>query len=277
MATYVIGDVQGCWAALQALLERIRFAPGHDRLWFVGDLVNRGPDSLAVLRYVKALGPAATVVLGNHDLYLLARARAGVDKAKYDTLDAVLGADDREELLDWLAARPLLHRAGEYCMVHAGLLPQWSVAQAAELAHEVESVLRGEHQRDFLTHMMGNTPKSWSDDLRGWARLRVVVNALTRLRFCSADGQLEFKTKGVPECAPPGLFPWYAVPHRASGKAVLLFGHWSALGLRVEPRLLSLDSGCIWGGALSAVRLEDREVFQVFSKAGGDPIPVSAS
>lgn len=260
MTRYAIGDVQGCGDELDALLARIGFDPAYDRLWFVGDLVNRGPKSLEVLRAVRALGEAAVVVLGNHDLHLLAVAEGLARLRADDTLDAVLAAPDREELLAWLRARPLLHVEPDYAMVHAGLLPEWSVARAAELATEVEGVLRGPDYRSFLAHMYGAAPSAWDDALAGWARLRVIVNAMTRIRFMSSAGHMELKTKGA--APPPGFAAWYdARPPR--DEPALVCGHWSTLGLRLEPRLAMLDSGCVWGGALSALRLADRWLVQI--------------
>lgn len=260
MATYVIGDIQGCFDELEALLERIAFQRGSDRLWFVGDLVNRGPGSLEVLRLVRALGQDATVVLGNHDLHLLCVAEGLVRSRPDDTLDAVLAADDAAELLHWLRHRSLLHCEGGYAMVHAGLLPQWSVARALELAREVERALRALDYRDFLANLYGSEPRAWDDALEGWNRLRVIVNAMTRMRFCSAEGSMDFEAKGVDP--PPGYAPWFAT-RTDPAEPTLLCGHWSALGLRLGRRLVALDSGCVWGGALSALRLEDRTLYQV--------------
>lgn len=268
MATYAIGDIQGCFDSFQRLLAACRFDPLADRLWLVGDLVNRGPRSLDTLRFVRDLGAAATTVLGNHDLYLLMAAAGFGRRSKGDTLDEILNARDREELLDWLRHRPLCHQQGEFCMVHAGLLPQWTVAQARALAAEVEAALTSPAYLDFMANMWGSEPASWDDTLEGWPRLRVIVNAMTRMRFCSADGVMEFKTKGELSAAPPGHLPWFEVPGRRSADDVLVTGHWSALGLKVEAKLLALDSGCLWGRHLTAVRLEDRTVFQVDCSAG---------
>jgi len=263
MATYAIGDLQGCYNPLRELLEEIGFNAARDRLWFVGDLVNRGPDSLATLRLVKGLGGAAVTVLGNHDFHLLAVAAGHAQKHRSDTLDQVLAAPDREELLAWLRQRPLLHVEGAWAMVHAGLLPQWSMATAQMLAQEVETELRGANWQEFLAELYGNRPDTWSESLRGAERLRVVVNAMARMRFCTADGRIEFRTKGETAKAPPGFFPWFDAPGRASRDHRLICGHWSTLGLKLRPDLLALDSGCVWGGSLSAVRLEDRKLFQV--------------
>ncbi|RLJ67985.1 symmetrical bis(5'-nucleosyl)-tetraphosphatase [Sulfurisoma sediminicola] len=263
MATYAIGDLQGCLEALQRLLDTLDYDPAADHLWFVGDLVNRGPASLEALRFVRNLGAGATVVLGNHDLHLVMQAEGYGKRNAEDTLDAVLAAPDRDELLAWLRSRPLFHVEGDYAMVHAGLLPSWDVAKAAALSRETELALTAPNYRDFLANMWGSTPTAWSDELTGWDRLRVVVNAMTRMRFCSPAGLMEFKAKGPVANAPAGCLPWFEVPGRASADHTIVCGHWSALGLRVEERLLALDTGCLWGGSLTAIRLEDRRVFQV--------------
>jgi bis(5'-nucleosyl)-tetraphosphatase (symmetrical) len=258
-----VGDIQGCYTELQQLLKQIRFDPTHDRLWLVGDLVNRGPDSLQVLRYVRSLGDSAVTVLGNHDLHLLAVA-SGVDKLhRSDTLDEVLDAPDRDELLHWLRQQRLMYAEGEYVLLHAGLLPQWSVKQAGKLANEVEKVLRGDDYVTFFEHMYGNSPTQWDDDLDGYKRLRVIVNAFTRLRICTAQGEMEFKFKGEVEKMPAGYMPWFDVPKRKSRDATVIFGHWSALGLKVTPTVVALDTGCLWGGPMTAMRLQDRKLFQV--------------
>ena len=259
MATYAVGDVQGCFEELQALLARAGFDAARDRLWFVGDLVNRGPASLAVLRFVRGLGERAVVVLGNHDLHLLCVAHGHARKRKDDTLDEVLEAPDAPQLLDWLRARPMMHAEGSYALVHAGLLPQWTVERALALAREVERALRASRYREFLAHLYGGTPSAWTEDLLGWDRLRVIVNAMTRMRFCTPAGEMELRAKGAE--APPGTRPWFEL--RALEEPFLVCGHWSALGLKVTPRLAALDSGCVWGGSLTALRLEDRALFQV--------------
>ena len=264
MATYAIGDIQGCYDSLQRLLENCAFDPVKDRLWLVGDLVNRGPKSLETLRFIKSLGAAALTVLGNHDLYLLMVAEGGAKfRGKDDTIQPILDAPDCAELLNWLRHQPLCHTEGDYCLVHAGLLPQWTAARARELAREVEAKLQGPDFRDFVLNLWGSEPAGWSDDLTGWPRLRVIVNAMTRMRFCTRFGIMEFKAKGKLSNAPVGHLPWFEVPDRLSAEAVLVTGHWSALGLKITPNLLALDSGCLWGGHLTAVRLEDRQVFQV--------------
>ncbi|WP_234083993.1 symmetrical bis(5'-nucleosyl)-tetraphosphatase [Azonexus sp. R2A61] len=266
MATFAVGDIQGCHDSLCRLLDACAFDPAQDRLWLVGDLVNRGPQSLATLRLIKSLGDAALTVLGNHDLYLLMVAEGGARfRARDDTLQAILDAPDRDELLGWLRRQPLCHVEGEYCMVHAGLLPQWTAARARELAREVEDALQGTRFAEFMQQLWGSEPAAWSDDLTGWARLRVIVNAMTRMRFCTAEGVMEFKTKGETANAPAGYLPWFDAPQRRSADSVLVVGHWSALGLKLTPNLLALDSGCLWGGQLSALRLEDRRLFQVDS------------
>jgi bis(5'-nucleosyl)-tetraphosphatase (symmetrical) len=268
LATYAIGDIQGCFASFLALLERCAFDPAHDRLWLVGDLVNRGPRSLETLRFVRDLGTSAVTVLGNHDLYLLMLAEGFGKRSKDDTLDEILTAPDCDELLDWLRQQPLCHVEGGFCLVHAGLLPQWTAVEARRLATEVEQALRAPSYREFMANMWGSEPAFWSDDLEGWSRLRVIVNAMTRMRFCSPEGVMEFRTKGELADAPAGYMPWFQVPGRRSADAVLVTGHWSALGLKIEPNLLALDSGCLWGRHLTAVRLEDRAVFQVDCSPG---------
>lgn len=263
MAIYAVGDIQGCHTELRQLLERVCFDPARDRLWLVGDLVNRGPDSLAVLRFVKSLGDSAVTVLGNHDLHLLAVASGVAELHRGDTLGDVLNAPDRDELLNWLRSQRLLHREGDFVLVHAGLLPEWTAAKAAALAREVETALHGKHCHEFLTRMYGNTPDRWDDGLSGYPRLRVITNAFTRMRICTGDGQMEFKFKGVVEDCPGGYMPWFEVPQRKSRNAVVICGHWSALGLKVTQDMIALDTGCLWGETLTAIRLDDRQVFQV--------------
>jgi bis(5'-nucleosyl)-tetraphosphatase (symmetrical) len=263
MATFAIGDVQGCFEELDSLLGEVGFSRSRDRLWFVGDLVNRGPRSLEVLRFVKALGDRAVVVQGNHDLHLLTHAAGHAKRRDDDTFDDVLASPDRDELLDWLRFRPMLHVEDEYLMVHAGLLPSWSVAQAQDLAAEVEAELRARRYRLFLAELYGSRPDAWDGSLRGMDRLRVIVNAMTRMRFCSADGAMELRVKGEVEQAPPGFMPWFEVPGRKTRGVPVICGHWSALGLKLKRDLLALDTACVWGGALTAVRLEDRRLYQV--------------
>ena len=262
MAIYAVGDVQGCYAELRKLLEQVRFDPARDRLWLVGDLVNRGPESLAVLRFVKSLGDRAVTVLGNHDLHLLAVAEGVAELHRTDTLDEVLDAPDRDELLHWLRHQRLMHVENGYVLVHAGLQPQWSVAQASSLAREVEVALRGHGYATFLQRMYGNTPRGWSDSLTGYKRLRVIVNTFTRMRICTAEGEMEFRFKGEVHNIPPGYLPWYDVPGRRNADMTVIFGHWSALGLLLRQDVIALDTGCLWGGPMSAVRLDDRQLYQ---------------
>jgi bis(5'-nucleosyl)-tetraphosphatase (symmetrical) len=271
VATYAIGDVQGCQDALAALLDEIGFSRTRDMLWFVGDLVNRGTQSAAVLRFVRSLGERAIVVHGNHDLHTLAVAAGKAKRRADDTLGDLLGAPDRDELLDWLRLRPLLHVDREYVMVHAGLLPSWSLAQAADLAAEVEAALRAPTHRELYASLYGARPAAWSDSLQGAERLRVIVNAMTRMRFCTPDGAMDFSVKGEVEKALPGYLPWFEVPDRKTRGVPIVCGHWSALGLRITPDLLALDTGCVWGGRLTALRLEDRRVFQTACARAADP------
>ncbi len=268
MAIYAIGDIQGCDEELARLLDRLKFDPARDRVWLVGDLVNRGPASLAVLRRVKALGDAAIVVLGNHDLHLLALAYARDERLKSkDTLQDVLAAADRDELLAWLRTRSMLHYdpALGYAMVHAGLVPQWDLQTAQRCARELEGALRDDHQcRELFEHMYGDRPNRWSEDLTGFDRLRFITNVLTRLRFCRADGSLELKHKGTIEQAPADVFPWFRAPNRRWGGVRIVCGHWSALGFHEEEAVLSIDTGCVWGQRLCAVRLDDGAAQPVF-------------
>ncbi len=263
MPTYAIGDVQGCFGSLERLLNRIGFTPTHDRLWFVGDLVNRGDQSLAVLRFVKGLGPAAQVVLGNHDLYLLAAAAAVVLPDGKDTIQDVLGAADRDELLWWLRHQPLLYREPPYVLVHAGLLPQWTLEQAAALAGEAEHALRGPDYDQVLRALYPSTHLQWSDDLRGLVRLATIIKVLTRIRACTPAGIMESSYTGPPDRVPPGFQPWFEIKGRKHAGATIICGHWASLGLHCQDDVLALDSGCVWGRQLSAIRLEDRQVFQV--------------
>lgn len=263
METYVIGDIQGCYARAGALLERIHALSASPRLIFVGDLINRGPESLSTLRHIHALGDAATVILGNHDLHLLAAAHGIRPMHVSDTLQEILVAPDRDELLDWLRQQPLAHYENGYLMVHAGVLPQWTANQAMALAGEVQHALRSPDWIGFLREMYGNQPAKWDDRLAGPDRLRCIVNALTRLRFCTADGTMEFSSKKGAGAALPGYMPWFDVPGRQTADVTVVFGHWSALGLVMRPNLIGLDTGCVWGGKLTAVRLADRTIVQV--------------
>jgi bis(5'-nucleosyl)-tetraphosphatase (symmetrical) len=260
MPTYAIGDIQGCCDEFEHLLELICFNPDRDRLWLVGDLVNRGPRSLDVLRKVKALGNAAITVLGNHDLHLLAAALSPARPLKpKDTLGEVLAAPDRDELLEWLRQRPLLHHddALGFTMIHAGLAPQWDLAKAQSCAREVEQALAHQDTAiELFAHMYGDRPNRWTDELSGFERLRFITNCLTRLRFCQADGEVELKHKGRIDQAPPHLMPWFRVPGRRSRDMRIVCGHWSALGYHDGDGVLSIDAGCVWGNQLCAVRLD---------------------
>ncbi len=262
MAVYAIGDIQGCYDPLARLLDRLRFDPAADVLWLVGDLVNRGPHSVEVLRLVHGLGERAVVVLGNHDLTLLAVAAGLVKPKRKDTFHTIFDAPGQGELLDWLRQRPLLHHdaALGFTLVHAGLPPQWDLALAQCCAAELEATLRGPNYEDFLAEMFGGKPRRWRDDLVGYDRLRFTVNALTRIRFCTADGTLSFSEKGSPGNQEPGLLPWFAVPGRCNADLNLVFGHWAALGYYRAPGIYALDSGCVWGNRLTAIRLDAPDV-----------------
>jgi bis(5'-nucleosyl)-tetraphosphatase (symmetrical) len=268
MSLYLIGDVQGCDQALGRLLDAIAFSPSRDRLVLLGDLVNRGPQSLAVLRRMQTLDSAAVCLLGNHDLHLLALSQGTRAPHRGDTLNDILHAPDRDVLIDWLRQRPLALREHGVLMVHAGVLPQWTAVQTLRLAAEVEVVLRDADWASFMHQMYGNQPDQWHDGLQGAARLRVIVNALTRLRFCSAEGRIEFATKDRTAAdAPLGYLPWFDAPGRRTAGEVIAFGHWSALGWLNRPDVMALDTGCVWGGHLSALRLgataHERELIQV--------------
>ena len=278
MAVFAIGDVQGCKDELDTLLDRLRFDASCDRLWFVGDLVNRGPRSLDTLRFVRSLGDAAIAVLGNHDLHLLALARGGADWRDGDAgLRPVVDAPDADELLDWLQTRPLLHRDASLglSMLHAGLPPQWTLQTAATCADEVQRRLGGEMAGQLYQRMYGNEPDTWRDDLDGWDRIRFTINALTRLRVCdAATGRMVLKFKGLPATAPRGTQPWFRIPWRKSAGARLVVGHWSAMGYVNEDGVLGLDTGCVWGGTLAAQRIDvpDALPVQVANQAGGLPL-----
>lgn len=261
MTRYAIGDVQGCSEELRALLARLKFSADRDRIWFVGDLVNRGPRSLESLRFVRDLGDNAIVVLGNHDLHLLAVATGCQEGKKADTFADILAAPDRDTLLDWLSSRPLAHFDSVHgdLMIHAGLVPQWSAQQACALAAEVEAAL-GTDARAVLEHMYGDEPDRWSEDLRGTDRIRFTINVLTRLRVCTTDGRINLSMKGKPAPPLPGSrsneLPWFEIPQRRSRDVRIVFGHWSALGLVLAPGLVGLDTGCVWGRALTAFDLD---------------------
>ena len=266
MAHYLIGDIQGCDAPLARLLEKIAFSASRDTLYVLGDLVNRGPSSASVLRRLAAYEGSAHCLLGNHDLSLLAVAHGHRAPHRNDTMDDVLAAPDREAMLHWLRHRSMALHAHGILMVHGGVLPQWTLQDVLDLAGEVEAVLRGSQLSDFLARMWGNQPDRWDDALAGADRLRLIVNALTRLRFCTPEGAMDLRASGGLHQAPPGLLPWFDVPGRKTAGVPIAFGHWSTLGLVQRPDLLSLDTGCVWGGCLTALRLGaggDHEVIQV--------------
>ena len=255
MSRHAIGDIQGCCDELRALLTRLRFSADRDRLWFVGDLVNRGPRSLEVLRYVRALGDNAIVVLGNHDLHLLAIAFGCRPARRSDTLEEILRASDREVLLEWLATRPLAHFEAGDLLVHAGIVPQWTVEMTLGLAREVGEALRND-PRNLFDHMYGDEPDQWRDDLTGTDRLRFAINVLTRIRVCTSEGRINLALKGKPPAAGSPWRPWFDIESRRSRDARIVFGHWSALGLILRKQVIGLDSGCVWGGALTAIDLD---------------------
>ena len=262
---YLVGDLQGCCDPLERLLQTLDFSPSRDHLYLLGDLVNRGPDSLGVLRRLRGLEGSATCLLGNHDLHLLAVAHGVRKPHRSDTLDGILNAPDRDDWLHWLRHQRLAVHAHGWLMVHAGVLPQWDAAQTVALAAEVEAMLRSPSLGEFLTQMYGNVPERWDDGLTGVARWRCIVNSLTRLRFCSADGTMEFATKEGAGGAPEGYMPWFEVPGRRTEGTPIAFGHWSTLGLIDRDDLLALDTGCLWGGQLTAARIDGptREIVQV--------------
>jgi len=271
---YLIGDLQGCCDALERLLQKIDFSASRDHLHLLGDLVNRGPASLPTLRRLHGLGSAASAVLGNHDLHLLAAAHGARKPGKGDTLGEILAAPDREALLDWLRQQPLAAYEQGWLMVHAGVAPQWTREQILALAAEVQQVLRGPQLGEFLHQMYGNEPDQWSDALSGTARLRFIVNALTRMRFCDAEGRLDFKSKDGLGAPPAGFTPWFDAPGRQTAGTPTAFGHWSTLGLTIRPDLLALDTGCVWGGQLSAARVEGGrmlELIQISCKQAQKP------
>lgn len=261
MATYALGDIQGCYEELRRLLDRLDFDPQRDKLWFVGDLVNRGPDSLKVLRFVKSLGERAVTVLGNHDLHLLALASGQCGDRDRESLAEVLTAPDRDELLHWLRHRPLMHRdpRKDFALIHAGLAPQWDLATALACAGEVEAALRDPAYPELLGAMYGDEPRLWSPSLRGMARLRFIVNCFTRLRYCDLDGGLMLREKGPIGAQSPLALPWFRVPGRRTGGDRILFGHWSTLGYYAAENVWALDSGCLWGGRLTAIRVRRKK------------------
>jgi bis(5'-nucleosyl)-tetraphosphatase (symmetrical) len=260
MAVYAIGDVQGCYDGLRRLLDKLKFDPREDRLWFTGDLVNRGPASLKTLRFVHGLGNRAVTVLGNHDLHLLAVAEGVIEARRKDTLSSILKARDRDDLLHWLRHRPLLHYDTKlrFVLVHAGISPQWKLKQARKAAREVESVLQGDGYRRFLKEMYGDMPNTWSNKLGGWERLRYITNCLTRMRCCDRQGRLELTYKGSLVHKKKRLMPWFRVPGRPTRKHRIIFGHWSTLGPVTDENIFALDTGCVWGGYLTALRIDQR-------------------
>jgi bis(5'-nucleosyl)-tetraphosphatase (symmetrical) len=265
MAVYAIGDVQGCYEPLRGLLDKLEFDPGKDTVWFTGDLVNRGPKSLKVLRYVRDLGDSAITVLGNHDLHLLAVAQFPRRLRSKDTLDNVLAAKDRDELLDWLRHRPIMHYDKKlgFALAHAGLSPQWDLTTALGAAEELESVLRSSRCRAFLKRMYGNDPDRWSRKLRGWQRLRYITNCFTRMRYCDKHGRLELTRSGRPSRRDRRFMPWFRVPDRENKKVRIVFGHWSTLGPITDKNVFPLDTGCIWGGSLTALKLSSKSVKRI--------------
>lgn len=266
MANYAIGDIQGCFQELQLLLNQIHYRPAEDQLWLVGDLVNRGPDSLQVLRFLSELATPAKIVLGNHDLHLLAVAAAVSPLKSFDTLTVLLDAPDASQLLHWLRQQPLIHYDAELDVVmsHAGIYPFWTLTQAQQYAAEVTTQLQQADYKNFLAAMYGNIPDQWSEDLTGNERLRFITNAFTRMRFCSAAGQLELTNKGEMQNPPAGYSPWFKIPQRAAAQHNIIFGHWAALnGVTGESKVHALDTGCAWGHSLTAQRLEDGQRFSV--------------
>ncbi len=271
-----VGDIQGCFDCFESLLAKIAESDDRvpsTRLWLCGDLVNRGPKSLAMLRWAYQHRDRIITVLGNHDLHFLAVLAGARKTSRSDTLHELLNADDCDELARWLRGQPLAYFQDDHLLVHAGVLPQWSVADALACSAEVQTVLSGEHWKTFLHEMYGDEPRQWHSELRGVERLRVIVNGLTRLRFCSDAGEMEFASKEGSAGAPLGYRPWFDIEARASKHCTVVFGHWSTQGLLMRPELLGLDSGCVWGGALSAVRLANRELFQVNCPQAANPAP----
>jgi len=265
MATYAIGDIQGCHDELQRLLDHIHFDVNQDRLWFVGDLVNRGPDSLKVLRFVKNLGDVATTVLGNHDLHTLAVANGHLQYHRNDNIDDILHADDQSELTHWLRHRPLLHHDTElnFTMIHAGLPPQWDLITAQSCAREIENILQSDKHGEFLDKMYGNQPDIWDEHLTGWERLRFITNCFSRLRYCDSNGKLALEEKGKLGSQAEGLIPWFEVPNRKSENIRIVFGHWSTLGPIDSDSIFPIDTGCLWGDSLTALRLDDCQKFSI--------------
>lgn len=261
MATYAVGDVQGCYDSLQRLLDKLEFDDGKDKLWLAGDLVNRGPRSVDVLRFAKSLGKQCSCVLGNHDLHMLAVSQGNYRHYKNSSLDDVLNAPDRDELIDWLRRQPLMHYSEKknFAMIHAGLAPQWSLETALACSKEVEAVLQGNGFAKLMRDIYGNKPDRWSPNLKGMDRLRFIINCFTRMRYCGRDGTLALKEKGAPGSQPKGLFPWFEAPNRRSADQRIVCGHWSTLGFVNRHNVWSLDTGCLWGGRLTAMRIRRKQ------------------
>ena len=273
MSTYAIGDIQGCYTELQNLLNEINFNEKNDQLWFAGDLVNRGPKSLQTLRFIKSLGVSAKIVLGNHDLHLIAASKNIRPISNKDTIKEILTADDADELINWLKSRPLLLTDTDlgFTMVHAGIAPQWTLDAAKNFAKECESILQNEKIDDFLMHMYGDTPNIWSDSIEGYARQRFIINCFTRIRFCTINGTLDLDVKVAPGSQKKSLIPWYALPNRKTIDNKIIFGHWSTIHLGTENNfkkynVYPIDTGCLWGGQLTAMRLDDEKIFSVTSE-----------
>jgi len=273
MSTYAIGDLQGCFSELNELLDIINFNETTDQLWFVGDIINRGPESLACLRFVKSLGNNARTVLGNHELHLLAVANNVCNLHRKDTLDEILNSDDAEELLNWIRNLPLLVNDNElnFVMSHAGLPPQWTLKETQKFAQETEVLLRGDGFNDFIKYLYGDEPDEWTESLKGYDRHRFIINALTRIRYCYADGRLNLTAKNAPGKEASYLIPWYSLPNRQTNKNKIIFGHWSTVHLGnvkdfKQFNVYPLDTGCLWGGYMTAMRLEDEKRFSVTSR-----------
>ena len=263
MSIYAVGDIQGCYTPFKKLLAKVHFNPDHDQLWCAGDVINRGPESLKTLRFLHSIKDICTIVLGNHDLHLLGIAYGNATMKRSDTVQEILDAPDADELLTWLRQQPLIHQNAGYTMVHAGIPPNWSVEKAISLAKEVEDVLRSDEYHGYFLHMYGNQPDIWSDELSGYDRLRVITNYLTRMRFCDQQGRLDLDNKLGPETAAEGMYPWFEVPHREAAEDKIIFGHWASLQARSHtPNIYPLDTGCVWGGKLTMMRLEDEMHFE---------------
>lgn len=262
MTIYAVGDIQGCYKPLISLLETVNFNPEHDQLWCAGDVINRGPDSLKTLRYLYSIKDSCTMVLGNHDLHLLGIAYGNATLKRADTVQDILNAPDAEELLQWLRFQPLLHHQHNFTLVHAGIPPQWSIADALARAQEVEAVLQGDHYKDFFLHMYGNQPDHWYNDIIGYDRLRLITNYLTRMRFCDIHGKIDLENKLGPETATNNMLPWFEIPGRQTVNDRIIFGHWASLqGQCNTPNIYPLDTGCVWGGELTMMRLNDKKLF----------------